>query len=488
MRLAEELKDAVLQAAVTGALTVSNENDTPVNKSVERIPQQKEELRIKKKARKDAAFGDISQEEITFDIPETWTWLRIGDIGIYKKGPFGSSLTKSLFVPRSTNSVKIYEQKNAIQKDYSLGDYYITKDYYKEKMEGFSVEAGDIIVSCAGTIGEIYILPEDATPGIINQALMRMNIVQEVNINYFLIYFDHVLKQNAKRASKGTAIKNIPAFEVFKKMLFPFPPIEEQQRIVDRVDELMEQIDEYAKIEQKLITLKESFPGDLRSAILRAAMQGKLTERPADNMDVDALIRHASSERKLLIDNKDIKNEKLAEISDEDYPYEIPDSWRFIRLGEVIRLQSGQDMTPDMYSDVISEGVPYLTGASNIDNGRVIINRWTKSPKAIAEKGDLLLTCKGTVGLLAFLNEEQVHIARQIMSIKPLASVNLGYIKFCIDSFILLLKAKAKSEIPGIDRKVVLNLLIPLPTIEEQGRIVGRLEALLPLCESVIEE
>ena len=170
--------------------------------------------------------------ELPFEIPNNWEWTRLDNIGVYKKGPFGSALTKSMFVPRSDNSIKVYEQKNAIQKDHNLGEYYITKEYYDSKMKGFLVESGDIIVSCAGTIGETYVLPENIELGIINQALMRMNIVKSLNLEFFLIYFDYILKKSAIEHSKGSAIKNIPPFKIFKRLLIPIPPIEEQERIV----------------------------------------------------------------------------------------------------------------------------------------------------------------------------------------------------------------------------------------------------------------
>lgn len=124
-------------------------------------------------------------DELTYDIPKNWALTRLDQIGVYKKGPFGSALTKSMFVPKSIDSVKVYEQKNAIQKNHELGDYYITNEYYLSKMKGFTVEPGDIIVSCAGTIGETYVLPKNIELGIINQALMRMNIVKSIDIDYF---------------------------------------------------------------------------------------------------------------------------------------------------------------------------------------------------------------------------------------------------------------------------------------------------------------
>ena len=115
-------------------------------------------------------------------------WCRLGEVGQYKKGPFGSTLTKSIFVPKSDNTIKVYEQKNVIQKRHTLGEYYITREYFESNMKGFEVFPGDILVSCAGTIGETYILPDDIEQGIINQALMRMSITKHIDKFYFLIF------------------------------------------------------------------------------------------------------------------------------------------------------------------------------------------------------------------------------------------------------------------------------------------------------------
>lgn len=140
-------------------------------------------------------------------------------------------------------------------------------------------------------------------------------------------------------------------------------------------------------------------------------------------------------------------------------PFEIPDSWEWVRLGSVIVLQSGQDMTPDKYNDT-GKGIPYITGASNIENGKVIINRWTEYGRAFADKGDLLITCKGTVGTMAVLNEERVHIARQIMAIRPLRGLCVPYIQLVLETLVETLKAAAKSMIPGIAREDMVTALM----------------------------
>ena len=249
------LKKSMLQEAVQGKLVPQDENDEPASVLLDHIKAEKDALIKSGKIKKDKNESIIFRrdnshyekrgseevcidDELPFEIPESWELIRLNDIGIYRKGPFGSSLTKGMFVPKSENSVKVYEQKNAIKKDHTLGNYYITRKYYEEKMQGFAVSPGDIIVSCAGTIGETYVLPDDIEEGIINQALMRMTIFAPIDIEYFLLYFDYVLKQSAIESSKGSAIKNIPPFEIFKKLLLPLPPIQEQRRIVEKIAEI----------------------------------------------------------------------------------------------------------------------------------------------------------------------------------------------------------------------------------------------------------
>ena len=126
------------------------------------------------------------------------------------------------------------------------------------------------------------------------------------------------------------------------------------------------------------------------------------------------------------------------------------------------------------------KGIPYITGASNIEDGKIIINRWTDKGRAFAYRGDLLLTCKGTVGTMAFLTEEKAHIARQIMGISTYKQINIDYVKIFLESYINILKAKAKSMIPGISRDDVLNILFPSPPLSEQQRIVDKVNQLLP--------
>ncbi|EID5920507.1 restriction endonuclease subunit S [Campylobacter upsaliensis] len=192
---------------------------------------------LKKEIAKCKEITPLNLSESPFTIPNSWAWVKLGDICEMKKGPFGSAITKDMFIPNGNNAVKIYEQKNAIQKSETLGEYYISLEHF-EKLKQFEVFENDIIVSCAGTIGEIFRIPKNAPKGIINQALMKIKLVNEEWIPYFMIFFDFLIKQKSQENSKGSAIKNIPPLDILKNFSIPLPPLCEQEHIVQTLDTL----------------------------------------------------------------------------------------------------------------------------------------------------------------------------------------------------------------------------------------------------------
>lgn len=232
------LKSKIIDAGIQGKLTEQLPEDGTAEKLYQQIQQEKRKVLVMRGGREDKSIKPI-EDDVPYILPPTWKWIRFGDIGLFKKGPFGSALTKSMFVPKSDTTIKVYEQQHAINKNKNLGTYYITKKYFDEKMRGFEVCPGDVIISCAGTIGETYIMPDDIEQGIINQALMRVTIVPSIDKKFFQLFFDARLKRNAQSQSNGSAINNIPPFEVLKNWYFPLPPLAEQKRIVAKLDELL---------------------------------------------------------------------------------------------------------------------------------------------------------------------------------------------------------------------------------------------------------
>ena len=188
-----------------------------------------------------------------------WEKFTFDEIAQYKKGPFGSALKKDLFVPQSENAIKVYEQQNAIKKDWTLSRYYITKDYFNTYMKQFVAKAGDLIVSCAGTIGEVYELPKDAEEGVFNQALMRVRVNNEiVNKEIFITVFSSIIDKFSKIYSNGSAIKNIPPFADLKRTQVYLPCKEEQIVIAQLLRSLDERIATQNKIIEDLKMLKSA--------------------------------------------------------------------------------------------------------------------------------------------------------------------------------------------------------------------------------------
>lgn len=236
-KLQSLLKSKVLDLAMRGKLVKQDPNDEPASVLLEKIKAEKEQLIKEKKIKRSKPLPPISDEEKPFKIPDSWEWVRLGEVlaledGSIRRGPFGSSLKKTYFVPKGKNTYKVYEQGNAINQSVSYGHYYISKKKFNE-LRSFSVRPQDIIISGAGTIGKTFVLPADVPAGVINQALIRVRLNNRLITNdYFLIAFQQKVNLLNKRA-KGTAIKNMFSIAHMKNdIVWALPPISEQNRIV----------------------------------------------------------------------------------------------------------------------------------------------------------------------------------------------------------------------------------------------------------------
>ena len=190
---------------------------------------------------------------------DPWEQRKFGDLADYKKGPFGSAITKDTFVPKSEESIKVYEQQNAINKDWELERYFLPKEYALTKLKSFEVHGGDIIVSCAGTIGKIYEIPKNADTGVINQALMRVRVDEDcVDKRMFKIAFSTMIDDFTRAHSNGSAIKNIPPFSDLKPMGVLLPSLQEQEKISSYFEKLDNLITLHQRELEKLQNIKKS--------------------------------------------------------------------------------------------------------------------------------------------------------------------------------------------------------------------------------------
>ena len=243
------------------------------------------------------------QDEIPFELPAGWAWSRLGFLAQYKKGPFGSSITKSMFVPDSNQAIKVYEQKNAIEKNAEIGRYFISQEKYKE-LRAFEIFPNDIIVSCAGTIGETFVMPHNMRKGIINQALMKISLYNLQIIDFYLIYFDFRLKSLANEQGYGVALKNIPPFDILKKYLVPIPPINEQYRIIKENENILNLIQQIGNNRNELNKIKTL----LKSKILELAIQGKLVPQDEKDEPANVLLERIRAERKAKLGKKYVES------------------------------------------------------------------------------------------------------------------------------------------------------------------------------------
>ncbi|MDN5554168.1 restriction endonuclease subunit S [Prevotella sp.] len=439
-------------------------------------------------------------DEIPFEIPSGWRLCRLKDLALYRKGPFGSSLTKSMFVPKCDNSVKVYEQKNAIQKDFTLGNYYVSQNKF-HNMQSFIVTPGDLIVSCAGTIGETYCLPDEAPIGIINQALMRVQLFDKQLTAYWQLYFKYILINESEMKGSGSAIKNIPPFEYLKSIIVVLPPLAEQNRIVKILQQLNELIENYDKMQAELNTFNTNIFDKIRKSIIQEAIQGRLVPQDPNDKSASVLLERIRAEKERLIKEKKIKRdknesvifkgddnlyyEKLADgieiCIDDEIPFELPESWSWCRLGSICQLIIGKT-PPRGDSSLWGDGIYSWVSISDMtEYGYILSTKEKISQKAaensfgerISKKESLLMSFKLTIGRTSILKIDAFH-NEAIITVKPYLDDNFSLRNYLFRTLPILSNiGESKDAIKGktLNSKSLSNLLIPISSHAELFRI-----------------
>ena len=392
-----------------------------------------------------------------FEVPQGWVWCKLDDLAFYKKGPFGSSLTKSMFVLKGDNTYKVYEQKNAIQKNEKLGTYYISKEKYQELI-AFAIQPFDIIVSCAGTIGETFVLPQEPIEGIINQALMLVRLYNRDIEKFYLLYFDYILKEEAYKESKGTAIKNIPPFDVLKNFYIPLPPFSEQQRIVAEIERWFALID---TIKQGKVELQTAIK-QTKSKILDLAIHGKLVPQDPNDEPAIELVRRINPKAQITCDN--------------GHYAQLPREWSVISMQDVCKLKDGikLDSTP-----LINLDVKYLRGTSA---GKVI-----DSGKFVTANSYMILVDGENSGEV-FKTSIDGYQGSTFKLLDIDQNIDEKYILNVINLHRKALREnKVGSAIPHLNKKLFKAISVPLPPYNEQVRIVEAIKSTFNLLDALKE-
>ena len=469
----KKLRQKILDLAIHGKLVPQDPNDEPASVLLERIKAEKERLikegKIKKSKKSTKASDTPHYEQVPFEVPGSWVWCTLGDLAFYKKGPFGSSLTKAMFVPKSNDTYKVYEQKNAIQKDNTLGSYFITKEKY-DSLIGFAIQPYDIIVSCAGTIGETYVLPQNSQEGIINQALMLIRLYSREIEQFYLLYFDFILKEEAYKESKGTAIKNIPPFDVLKGFHIPLPPISEQQRILKEIEHWFSLIDIIERGKNDLqTTIKQA-----KSKILDLAIHGKLVPQDPNDEPASELLKRINPKAEVTCDN--------------GHKWKLPQSWCWAKGRQIfLPMKSTKPHNDEfLYIDIDS-----------IDNKRQIINKIKSIKTANApsrasrytQKGDVVFSMvRPYLRNIAKVSVDGCIASTGFYVCSPIDDLNSEYCYYLMisDYVVTGLNQFMKGDnSPSINKSHIDEWLFPLPPFPEQQRIVQKIEKLFSLLDHI---
>lgn len=486
MVLVEDLRQAVLQAALQGKLTEQLETDSDVDEMLRHIAMYREEIKECK--------NTLNLEAMDIEIPDSWRMIELNSILSFVdyRGKTPNKIEKGIFFITASNIKKGYM-------DYTRKEY-ISEEEYRMRQSRGTTNRGDLLFTTEAPLGNAAICDLDITS--CGQRIITMKAYCENTVclelfMYFILSsaFQNELLDNCT----GTTAKGIKA-DKLKHLLIPLPPIEEQHRIVDKINEIMSKIDEYEKNEKELEAIRKEFPTNMKDALLQAAMQGKLTEQLEGDSSVDELLLCIEKDRINKINSGLVKKDKrlfIDYIDDEDVSYIIPDTWRMVMLGSIVyKLTDGTHKTPKY----TIEGVKFVSvkdmssGKLDLSNTKFITQAEHNElyKRCNPEKGDMLLSKVGTTGVPAIIDtDEQFSLFVSVALLKyNHRFINEKFLYYLLMS--PLVQEQVKENTRGIGNKnwvldFIAKTVIVLPPLEEQQRIVERLDALLPLCENLKE-
>ena len=485
----QQLKNAILQLAIQGKLVEQRKEEGTGEELYKEIQEEKKKLLEEGKLKKQKALPEISEDEIPFDIPETWKWVKLIDLvsilgdGIHGTPKYSASGDYYFINGNNLNDGKI-ELKDT------------TKRVDKQEWEKYkkNLDLHTILISINGTIGNIAFYNNEKI--MLGKSACYFNVVLAELKNYLflLLKSDYFLKY-ALHSATGTTIKNV-SLKAMSNFIIPLPPLAEQRRIVKKIEKLLPLVDRYEKAWTRLEELNKKFPLDMQKAILQEAIQGKLVEQRKEEGTGENLYKEIQEEKKKLIEEGKIKKQKaLPDITEEEIPFDIPESWKCVRLGELLyKLTDGTHSTPKYTLD----GIPFISvkdlssGYLNFDSCKYIAEEEHKNlfSRCNPEVGDILLTKVGTTGIPVIVDTEKefsLFVSVALLKFNQMKLSNI-FLKYLVNSPLVQIQAKENTRGVGNKNwvmKDIANTFIPLPPLDEQKRIVEKIEQLLPLCEKL---
>lgn len=481
----EQLKASILQYAIQGKLVEQRVEEGTGEELYQQIQAEKQRLIQEKKIKKEKPLAEISEDEVPFDIPESWKWVKVGNVGSWSSGA----------TPSRTNPA-YYGGIIPWLKTGDLNDGFIKKipefitDLALEKTSVRLNPVGSVLMAMYGaTIGKLGILDISATT---NQACCACIPYEGIH-NKYLFYYLMSMRRSYIGMAEGGAQPNISK-EKIVNALIPLPPLAEQKRIVAKIEELLPLVERYAAAYEKLEQFNAKFPEDMKKSILQYAIQGKLVEQRAEEGTGEELYQQIQAEKQHLIAEKKIKKEKpLPEIAENEIPFDIPESWKWVRLNNIAESIVDCPHSTPKYLDMETE---YCTIDTNCIDGKGDITKWryvdtdtytARIARLTPQKDDIVYTREGSICRAAILPEgPKVCLGQRVMLIRSANGVFPQFIRRLLMSPMVIRKLTEQQKGIGakhVNVSDVCNLILPLPPLAEQERIVAKLEEILPLCE-----
>lgn len=516
----KQLKNSILQWAIQGKLVPQDPNDEPASVLLERIRAEKARLVKEKKIKKDKnesiiyrgddnsyyekflATGEVKciDDEISFEIPNGWEWTRIGNIFNHTSGKQQSSSNKSGGTPQ-----KFITTSN-LYWGYFVLDNVKVMNFTEEEIKTCSATKGDLLVCEGGAgYGRSAIWNYDYDICLQNHVHRLRPYVN--GICEYVYHFIYLLKESNNLSSVGTAMPGLSANRL-KRLLLPFPPLSEQNRIVAKLGELLPQVEKYSKFQNYLDDLNVAINDKLKKSILQEAVQGRLVPQIAEESTAQELLEQIKQEKQCLVKGGKLKKSALTDSviykgDDNKYyeqvgkkclditeqiPFETPKNWVWTRLSHIANIYTGNSISEtekkSKFTDVIGR---YYIGTKDVDfNNRIIYDNGIAIPKQyepdfrLAPNNSILMCIEGgSAGRkIAILNQD-VCFGNKLCCFSPFVGIG-KYMYYYLQSpsFFELFNLNKTGIIGGVSIAKVKEILIPLPPIKEQQRIVAQIEKL----------
>ena len=478
---AQQLKNAILQEAIEGRLVPQDPNDEPASVLLARIRKEKVKLvKEGKLKKKDLEIKPISEDEIPFEIPESWEWVRLSSLS----SAIHYGYTASAAPSGSSKLLRITDIQDD-KVDWKSVPFCTTT---KKDLETYQLKNRDILIArTGGTIGKTYIVRQLDEVAVFASYLIRVIPVEEVNEEFLKLFMmTPCYWKQLTDASSGTGQPNVNG-QSLSNLMLPIPPKEEQIRILSKYEELLPKVEEYGKAQDALNKLNAELPERLKKSILQEAIEGRLVPQDPNDEPASVLLDKIRKEKAQLVKAGKLKKSALKEIpfSEDEKPYEIPDSWEWCKLGWIGDWGAGATPAkgnPEYYD---KGTIPWLR-TGELNNGYVYDSEIKVTPKALekcslrmCEVGDVLIAMYGaTIGKVAIAGIK-LTTNQACCACTPYGIYNKYLLYYLMASKKTFIEMGEGGAQPNISREKIVAFPFALPPLAEQKRIVTKIEDLL---------